>query len=245
MVFVPKAWRDIPDRSTPINAAALIDMETRLGAYADTGDTAARAYADAGDVTNQASARAYTDSEITKWASKTLLTPGQFLALPAQPDGTAVRVQAEVGVNWRFRLNAGSASAYKWEFEGGPALWAEHQNDSAGVTSTTYVQTTPVVAVGVQFIGEFDFEHSVALYNSAVNGLTIQSLWINGTASDADSAQGVSATASALVPAASGPVRRTVTALNSSVWLVGRQSGGTGTFRHQKLSVVPKRIQGP
>jgi hypothetical protein len=65
MVFVPKAWRDIPDRSTPINAAALIDMETRLGAYADTGDAAGRVYADAGDT----SARAYTDVQVATRAA--------------------------------------------------------------------------------------------------------------------------------------------------------------------------------
>jgi hypothetical protein len=76
MVFVPKAWRDIPDRSTPINAAALIDMETRLGAYTDTGDTAARVYADAGDTSARAyadagdvSARSYTDTQVATRAA--------------------------------------------------------------------------------------------------------------------------------------------------------------------------------
>lgn len=36
MAFTPKDWRDDPDHSTPINAVALEDMETRLGAYADS-----------------------------------------------------------------------------------------------------------------------------------------------------------------------------------------------------------------
>jgi hypothetical protein len=30
MAFTVKDWRDAPDTSTPINAAALEDMETRL-----------------------------------------------------------------------------------------------------------------------------------------------------------------------------------------------------------------------
>ena len=36
MPFSPKDWRDYPDLTTPITAAALEDMETRLGAYTDT-----------------------------------------------------------------------------------------------------------------------------------------------------------------------------------------------------------------
>lgn len=37
MSFVPKAWKDAPDTSTPLSAAALVDLETRLAAYADSG----------------------------------------------------------------------------------------------------------------------------------------------------------------------------------------------------------------
>lgn len=36
MPFSPKAWQNSPSTTTPINAAALIDMETRLSAYSDT-----------------------------------------------------------------------------------------------------------------------------------------------------------------------------------------------------------------
>lgn len=35
MPFVPKDWRDYPETSTPITAAALEDVETRLSAYTD------------------------------------------------------------------------------------------------------------------------------------------------------------------------------------------------------------------
>lgn len=34
MAFIPKDWRDAPDATTPLSAAALEDMETRLAAYA-------------------------------------------------------------------------------------------------------------------------------------------------------------------------------------------------------------------
>ena len=36
MAFTPKTWQDLPATSTPISAAALIDLETRLGAYTDS-----------------------------------------------------------------------------------------------------------------------------------------------------------------------------------------------------------------
>jgi hypothetical protein len=36
MPFTPKDWRDSPDETTPLSAAALEDMETRLAAYSDT-----------------------------------------------------------------------------------------------------------------------------------------------------------------------------------------------------------------
>lgn len=36
MPHTPKDWKDLPDRTTPLSAAAIEDLETRLGAYADT-----------------------------------------------------------------------------------------------------------------------------------------------------------------------------------------------------------------
>lgn len=36
MAFGPKPWKDKPDGTTPISAAALIDLETRLGNYSDS-----------------------------------------------------------------------------------------------------------------------------------------------------------------------------------------------------------------
>lgn len=35
MAFAVKDWKDFPDTSTPLNAVALEDMESRLGAYTD------------------------------------------------------------------------------------------------------------------------------------------------------------------------------------------------------------------
>lgn len=38
MAFSPKVWQNSPSTATPINAAALIDLETRLSAYTDAND---------------------------------------------------------------------------------------------------------------------------------------------------------------------------------------------------------------
>jgi hypothetical protein len=35
MPFTPKVWKDLPERSTPLNAESLIDLETRLSNYTD------------------------------------------------------------------------------------------------------------------------------------------------------------------------------------------------------------------
>ena len=55
-----------------------------------------------------------------------LLSVAQFQALRDFPDGMIVDVQVDStnGVIWRFRYRSGSGSAYKWEFVGGPPLFA-------------------------------------------------------------------------------------------------------------------------
>jgi hypothetical protein len=49
MPFTPKDWHDLPDVTTPLSAAAMEDIETRLSGYTDTqlaAEAAARASAD-------------------------------------------------------------------------------------------------------------------------------------------------------------------------------------------------------
>jgi hypothetical protein len=73
-----------------------------------------------------------------RWARSSepeLLTPAQFLALPAQPDGTIVRILADVtnGIVWTFRYRAASASAYKWECIGATGRFRGSVLGSSGV----------------------------------------------------------------------------------------------------------------
>jgi hypothetical protein len=70
-----------------------------------------------------------------------LVTPAAFAGAPwnAPYDGmrVALLVDAANGIEWAFRYNAGSASAYKWEFTGGaPRLAGPGGAISLNVSST-------------------------------------------------------------------------------------------------------------
>lgn len=89
-----------------------------------------------------------------------LLTPAQFLALPAQTDGTVVRVQADAaaGVIWRFRFNAGSANAAKWELDGGRPLQHEVLTVESKAVSSAVYGDLPTVGPSVvaPLTGDYD-----------------------------------------------------------------------------------------
>lgn len=47
------------------------------------------------------------------------------------------------GARWSFQYNAGSASAYKWEFIGGPPITADNAAQVSGITSTVDIPLDP------------------------------------------------------------------------------------------------------
>jgi hypothetical protein len=55
-------------------------------------------------------------------------------------------VDAANGVIWQFRFNAGSASAYKWEFVGGPPLYARFDT-SQGFSANTWTAGAPQLTI--------------------------------------------------------------------------------------------------
>lgn len=101
-----------------------------------------------------------------------LLTPAQFLALPTQPDGTIVRVQldAAAGVNAKFRYNAGSASTYKWEYDGGGTRLRALATTNNGWTSPAafaFQTATGTPSIVVPFAGEWEIQWSYNVTNTA------------------------------------------------------------------------------
>jgi hypothetical protein len=87
-------------------------------------------------------------------------TPPRVSALPGAPvDGQEIYYAASDanGVVWHLRYNAASASPYKWECIGGPALSAEVA--SAGVTATGAVWTDTGAGITVPLAGDYVIEY--------------------------------------------------------------------------------------
>jgi len=69
---------------------------------------------------------------------------------PASPfDGQLWTFPADAtnGVMWQFRYRAASASAYKWEFVGGPALYALYPSAQSVAAISVWTSGAPTIAV--------------------------------------------------------------------------------------------------
>ena len=85
-------------------------------------------------------------------------TAAYVTTLPASPvDGQEVCYGADPagGVIWRLRYRAASASAYKWEFVGGAALFAEDFAAVGPVTSSSYIDMGNAFPVTVPLAGDY------------------------------------------------------------------------------------------
>jgi len=117
-------------------------------------------------------------------------TPPLVTSLPASPvDGQEVYFQADAtnGIVWRLRYNAGSSSAYKWEFVGGSPLFAEVATEET-TASTTYVAlATAGPTLTLPRAGDYDVEIGCRLYSSVNNTGALMGYDIGATgAVDAD-----------------------------------------------------------
>jgi hypothetical protein len=92
-------------------------------------------------------------------------------ASPVDGDEWILPVDTTNGIMWRFRYRAASASAYKWEFIGGPALRADVPgNDTSTANTGAYIDTTTVgPRVNVPRAGDYDFLGGLFFYHSAAN----------------------------------------------------------------------------
>lgn len=96
--------------------------------------------------------------------------------LPSNPvDGQeAILVDSTTNptYQWRFRYNAQSTSAYKWEFVGGPPGFAQDATDASinvAVLGTWYYPTTPV-AFTMPRAGEYLVSGSCRIFNGTGTG---------------------------------------------------------------------------
>lgn len=153
------------------------------------------------------------------------------------------------GVRWQFQYNAGSASAYKWEFIGGAHMYAAVEADEA-TTSTTYVAlTTAGPSITLARAGDWDVTISADLRNSTANDGAVMSYDIGGTA--ADDSWGIyqvggsnsGGTSAPNINGVSRIKRHTGLAANTTLTAKYRAAtAGTANINYRRMSVVPVRI---
>jgi len=120
-------------------------------------------------------------------AGPTVCTYG--LALPSSPaDGQEhilVDSLTAPTYQWRFRYNAGSASAYKWEFVGGAPAFANVETFETMASATYADLATAGPAITLPRDGDYLAEHAFRGTNNTVARFIFSSLGVSGaTATD-------------------------------------------------------------
>lgn len=191
------------------------------------------------DVTNGAAA--ITAGMITdrRWlAGRPLVT-----TLPLNPyDGQEVTLQtadmATYGAAWRLRYSAASASAYKWEFIGGPPIEAEVDTNES-TTSGAYVNLATVGPnVTPPAVGEYLLSFGCQIGNTGVAG-GYMSFGVNGNA--AVTADAAFCGNGQYTQTADRTRKKTVTNL-TAITSVYAASGGTALFAARHMRIIPIRL---
>lgn len=117
-----------------------------------------------GALRTEADLAAWLESQLSPLRETAALS-GAFLAalapstlLPPNPaDGQEINYLADSanGVVWRLKYRAGSASAYKWEFLGGPPLWKVLGDEVLSATTGAWIDATTVPKVTVPLAGNY------------------------------------------------------------------------------------------
>lgn len=180
-----------------------------------------------------------------------LLTPAQFLALGAQPDGTVVRVQvdAAAGVDWKLRYNANSSSAAKWEVDGAAPALSAYQGGTNNVSTVNsgLVSSGATPAVSVPLTGDYEVYAQQTYLINAVAPAIIHGLSGAGLAGNVSTdPEGSIATANQTVTI---PYKKkaTLTAGGSITQVHYQNSGATvtvGLFARY-IEIRPVRVVGP
>lgn len=161
---------------------------------------------------------------------------------PGSPADQDIWVATNVGANgerWSFQYNAGSASASKWEFIGGPEVIV---SDDGTVTTASVAYAVPTAGTGSQLTltavraGDYIVGHSGYMTNSGVNSTQV-GLRASGSA-DANLALMAETTAT---PYNSEKRMNGVTA-GGTIQPIVAVGAGTGTYQWRVLWARPVRI---
>lgn len=169
------------------------------------------------------------------------LTASEFTALvnPYDKMEIILEVDATAGIYWRFRYRSGSASAYKWEFMGGPPLTAEIAT-SETTTSVTYADLATVgPSITIPRPGDYNIDFGMRAAHSVASGAASSSLSGGGlTAASTDDVRAFG-TGQFDVQRRKLGTGLTATALKMMYEVI---SAGTGTFLNRRLNITPVRI---
>lgn len=189
----------------------------------------------------------------TEWPPAIYAPGGTVTSLPTVgQDGQVVRYLADDtnGVVWTFRYRAASASSYKWEFVGGPAL-VDTATGSSTRTNTAYgaLADSDGPSVTLPLAGDYDVSFGAQELSSNTNG---QPVYISvGTSAPADDASAVvaynynatGANRDDLTISVARSVR--LTGLASAAAVAAYYRAGTGaqvTAKQRWLNVTPIRV---
>jgi hypothetical protein len=178
-------------------------------------------------------------------------------SLPASPvDGDEVVYVASttVGVSWRLRYRAASASSYKWEFVGGSPLFAVVETDQAITPGTAYAWgdlATVGPTLTLPLAGDYDCVFGARMWNNTNAGSPLMAISFGGAAPTYSSEAMWpynNGTGAAVAPGGAWQGSRFIRHTGSTAGQTAQakySSAGAGTtsnFQSRWLTAVPVRV---
>jgi len=163
-------------------------------------------------------------------------------SLPGSPyDGQeAILVDSTTNPSyqWRFRYNAGSTSAYKWEFVGGAETIARSATN-VSTTSTTSVDLGGI-SITLPRDGDYNARFSLVTYLNVASGNTFANLFVNAFDSGIDTSVVFTTAFTQVGDGTSG--RLSGVSGGRVITLRHSVTAGTGNWPIRALAVVPVRV---
>lgn len=164
---------------------------------------------------------------------------GSGTTLPQTPsNGQFFSLALGSGVVWNLRYNATSASAYKWEFIGGPPL--VHSVAASEATTNNFYSdlTTDGPTLTIPFKGEY-LVNLTARVQTSITDRCFVGLYVNGALSTETSIDLTGTWFGALQLASF----QTISSANQVVKMRYKNvNGGTSTYSNRLLFITPVRI---
>lgn len=191
-----------------------------------------------------------TSSAPTPWPGGPTIAPNPIpsyaTTLPSSPiDGQeAVLVDSLTAptYQWRFRYNAGSSSAYKWECIGGAPVYTE-VTATEGTSSTSYVD---LATAGPQLTapraGDYLIDYGFIGYNTAGPAYAICALKLAAAVAADTENLGISSSVANYQIPAFRRIRRTLAAGDAVRMQYKMYQGSVAYFYYRSLALLPVRI---